>query len=116
RTGPTHAGEGPFSMLAVITVLGLLSVIGGFVQFAGVWTPITAWLDQVAHPLAEATNAKEAISSVLAVVLGAVGVAVAWWIYGARRAAAPRPLAIFARKFYFDALYDLVFYYPAVSI
>ena len=116
HTEHTHAGEGPFSMLAVITVLGLLSVIGGFVQFAGVWTPITDWLDQVAHPLAEATNAKEAISSVLAVVLGAVGVAVAWWIYGARRTAAPRPLALFERKFYFDELYDLVFYKPAVAI
>jgi NADH-quinone oxidoreductase subunit L len=111
-----HAGEGPFSMMSVITVLGLLSVIGGWIQFAGVWTPITDWLDPVAHPLAEATNTKEAIASVLAVVLGTAGVAVAWWIYGARRAAAPRPLALLERKFYFDELYDLVFYAPAVAL
>jgi NADH:ubiquinone oxidoreductase subunit 5 (subunit L)/multisubunit Na+/H+ antiporter MnhA subunit len=54
--------------------------------------------------------------AVLAVALGAAGVALAWWIYGARRAAAPRPLALFERKFYFDELYDLVFYLPAVAL
>jgi NADH-quinone oxidoreductase subunit L len=112
----THAGEGPFSMMAVIAVLGVLSAIGGWIQFAGVWTPITHWLEPVARPIVEATNTKEAISSVLAVVLGAAGVGLAWWIYGARRAAAPRPVALFEHKFYFDELYDLVFYKPAVAL
>jgi NADH-quinone oxidoreductase subunit L len=111
-----HAGEGPFSMLSVIAVLGLLSAIGGWIQFAGVWTPITDWLDPVARPLVEATNTKEAISSVLAVVLGAAGMGLAWWIYGARRAAAPRPLALLQHKFYFDELYDALFYRPSVAI
>jgi NADH-quinone oxidoreductase subunit L len=111
----TH-GEGPFSMMAVITVLGVLSLIGGWIQFAGVWTPITDWLAQTAHPLVEATNTKEAISSVLAVVLGAAGVGLAWWIYGARRTAAPRALALLEHKFYFDELYDLLFYKPAVAL
>jgi len=53
---------------------------------------------------------------VLAVVLGLAGVSVAGWIYAARRAPAPRPLALFERKFYFDELYDLVFYKPAVAL
>src|SRR5439155_9795772 len=111
-----HAGEGPFSMTAVVTVLALLSAIGGWIQFAGVWTPVTSWLDPVARPLAEANGTKEAISSVLAVVLGVLGVSVAGWIYAARRAPAPRPLALFERKFYFDELYDLLFYRPSVAL
>jgi NADH-quinone oxidoreductase subunit L len=111
-----HSGEGPVSMMSVITVLGVLSLIGGWIQFAGVWTPITDWLEPVARPLVEATNTKEAISSVLAVVLGTAGVAVAWWIYGARRAAAPRPLALLEHKFYFDELYDALFYTPSVLL
>jgi NADH-quinone oxidoreductase subunit L len=111
-----HAGEGPFSMMSVIAVLGVLSLIGGWIQFAGVWTPITDWLEPVARPLAEATNTKEAISSILAVVLGAAGIGVAWWIYGARRVAAPRPLAVLEHKLYFDELYDALFYKPAVAL
>jgi NADH-quinone oxidoreductase subunit L len=111
-----HAGEGPFSMTAAVTVLAILSVIGGWIQFAGVWTPITDWLDPVARPLAEVSGTKEAISSALAVVLGLAGVSVAGWIYAARRAPAPRPLALFERKFYVDELYDLLFYKPAVVL
>ena len=111
-----HAGEGPFSMTAVVTVLAILSVIGGWIQFAGVWTPVTDWLDPVARPLAEASGTKEAISSVLAVLLGLAGVSVAGWIYAARRVPAPRALALLERKFYFDELYDLLFYKPAVAL
>ncbi len=111
-----HAGEGPFSMTSVVLVLALLSAIGGWIQFAGVWTPISDWLNPVARPLVEASGTKEAISSILAVVLGVAGISVAGWIYAAHRAPAPRPLALFERKFYFDELYDLVFYKPAVLI
>src|SRR5919204_4671146 len=74
------AGEGPFSMPSVVTVLGLLSVIGGWIQFAGVWTPVSDWLEPVARPLVDVSGTKEAISSILAVVLGAAGVAVAGWV------------------------------------
>jgi NADH-quinone oxidoreductase subunit L len=111
-----HGGEGPFSMTSVVTVLAVLSVIGGWLQFARVWTPVSDWLEPVARPLTEASNTKEAISSILAVVLGALGVSVAGWIYAARRAPAPRALALLEHKFYFDELYDLVFYKPSVAI
>src|SRR5205085_9108380 len=98
-----------------VGALTVLAVIGGWIQFAGVWPPITDWLEPVARPLAEATNAQEAWASVAAVALGLGGIAVAWWIYSAHRAKAPRSWALFERKFWFDELYAGLFYWPAVA-
>ena len=114
-----HAGEGPLSMTSTVGVLAVLSVIGGFLQFAGVWTPLTTWLDPVARPLVEASGTQEAVSSVLAVLLGAGGIALAWLIYGSRTASAPRVAwaqTLLERKFYFDEAYDFAFYRPAVFL
>jgi NADH-quinone oxidoreductase subunit L len=114
-----HAGEGPFSMTWTVGVLTVLAAIGGFIQFAGVWTPISDWLEPVARPLVEATGTQEAVSSVLAVALGVAGIVVAWAIYGARRLAVPRVPAlqtVLERKFYVDELYDALFYRPAVLL
>ena len=102
---------------APVAVLAVLSVIGGWIQFAPIWTPVTSWLEPVAptRAIAEATGWQEGISSALAVGLGALGIAVAWWIYALGRPV-PRiaPLeTLFARKFYFDEAYDLLFYAPA---
>jgi NADH:ubiquinone oxidoreductase subunit 5 (subunit L)/multisubunit Na+/H+ antiporter MnhA subunit len=36
--------------------------------------------------------------------------AVAWAVYSARRVRAPRAVPLFERKFYWDELYNLVFY------
>ncbi|MDX6510509.1 MAG: NADH-quinone oxidoreductase subunit [Gaiellaceae bacterium] len=113
-------GEGPLSMVSVITVLAILSVIGGWIQFAGVWTPITDWLDPVARPLADVSGTKELVASVLAVGLGLAGVALAGVIYGRGRRRVPRVAPALQRllehKFYFDEAYDLVFYEPAAWI
>jgi NADH-quinone oxidoreductase subunit L len=106
-------------MTSTVGVLAVLTVIGGFLQFAGVWTPVTNWLDPVARPLVEASGTQEAISSVLAVALGAAGIGVAWWIYGSRKAAAPRiawAQSLLEHKFYFDEAYDFAFYRPAVFL
>jgi len=57
------------------------------------------------------------VSSIFAVVFGLAGIAVAWAIYGARRVEVPRLpqlQAALVRKLWFDDLYDLVFYKPAV--
>jgi NADH-quinone oxidoreductase subunit L len=99
---------------APVAVLAVLAAVGGFLQFAGIWTPVSNWLDPIAPALVDASSVQEAVSSVLAVLLGAAGIGVAWWIYAARRAAAPRTLPVLAHKFYFDELYDFVFYRPAV--
>ncbi len=115
-----HGGkEGPFSMTAPVALLGVLSLIGGWIQFAGVWTPVSNWLNPVAEPLVEASGLQETVSSVLAVALGLAGIAVAWWFYAARRAPVPRiapAQALFEHKFYFDEAYDLLFYRPADAI
>jgi NADH-quinone oxidoreductase subunit L len=102
-----------------VGVLTVLAAIGGFIQFPPLWTPITTWLDPVAKPLVEASGGEEAASSILAVALGLAGIGVAWWIYGAKRAPVPRVAAVqtlFEHKFYFDELYDAVFYRPAVFL
>ncbi len=106
-----------FSMGTTVAVLAVLSTIGGWIQVALLWTPISNWLEPVAPPLIEATTSEEVLSTLLSVAFGLAGIGVAWWIYGARRAAAPRirPVqALLEHKFYFDELYDLVFYRPAV--
>jgi NADH-quinone oxidoreductase subunit L len=99
---------------APVAVLAVLAAIGGWLQFAGIWTPVSNWLEPVAPALVDASSLQEAVSSLLAVLLGVAGIVVAWWIYAARRAPAPRPLPLFERKFYFDELYDALFYRPAV--
>ncbi len=113
-----HTGEGPFSMTAPVAVLAVLSVVGGWIQFAPFWHPISNWLEPVAPPLVEPSNAQEAISSVAAVFFGLAGMALAWLVYSERRFAIPR--LAFARnllehKFYFDELYDYAFFRPAVG-
>jgi NADH-quinone oxidoreductase subunit L len=114
-----HAGEGPLSMTLTVGVLTVLAAIGGLLQFAGVWTLISDWLEPVAPPLVEATGAQEAVSSVLAVALGLTGIWVAWLVYAARRVQVPRLVQVqtlLEHKFYFDELYDRLFYRPSVLL
>jgi NADH:ubiquinone oxidoreductase subunit 5 (subunit L)/multisubunit Na+/H+ antiporter MnhA subunit len=113
---PHGDGVARWSMYLSVGVLTILAVIGGGFQFAGVWTTISDWLEPVAKPLVEASNTQEAVASVCAVVVGLAGIAVAWWIYSARRAEAPRPAAVLEHKFYFDELYDGLFYWPTVAL
>jgi len=112
-----HTGEGPFSMTAPVIVLAVLAVVGGWIQFAPLWHPVSDWLDPVAPPLAVPSNTQEALASLFAVLLGLAGIGVAWLIYGAKRWRVPK-LAFSQRllehKFYFDEAYDAAFYRPAV--
>jgi NADH-quinone oxidoreductase subunit L len=104
------------SMASTVAVLAVLSVIGGWLQFAPLWHPVETWLEPVAEPLVSPASWQEAVSSVLAVALGVAGIGVAWVLYGARARPVPR-LAFaqrtFEHKFYFDELYDALFYRPA---
>jgi NADH-quinone oxidoreductase subunit L len=113
-----HNGkEGPAFMFYPVAALAALSVIGGWIQFAGFWTPVSDFLETAVRPLVIATTQQEIVSSVFAVLFGAIGIGIAWWIYGVRRAEAPsvpQLQKLFERKFYFDELYDAVFYRPAV--
>ncbi len=112
-----HQGkEAPFAMLWPVGVLALLATIGGFLQFAPEWHPLTTWLDPVAPPLVEPSSTQEWIASALAILAGVSGMAVSWAIYSAKRAHAPKPVRLFERKFYWDEAYDLVWYRPADAI
>src|SRR3954454_2431071 len=104
------------SLAVPVAVLTVLAAVGGWIQFAGLWTPISDWLEPVVPSLVDASGMQEVVSSVVAVLLGAAGIGLAWWIYAARRATAPRSWRLLERKFYFDELYDAAFYWPAVLL
>ena len=105
-------------MLVPVGILSVLAIVGGWIQFAPFWHPLTNWLEPAARTLgvAEPTNTQEAIASVLAVLLGLAGVGVAWALYGRREVAVPRMPAVqrtLEHKLYFDEAYDALFYKPA---
>jgi NADH-quinone oxidoreductase subunit L len=113
--------EGSLTMLVPVGVLGVLATVGGWLQWSPRWHPFSDWLEPAARTLATAapTNTQEYYTSAATVIAGILGIAVAWAIYSERRIAVPA--APFWRrtleeKFWFDALYDRIFYGPAVAI
>jgi NADH-quinone oxidoreductase subunit L len=110
-----HDGaEGTPSMVLTVGALAALSTVGGFLQFAPVWTPLTTWLSPVARPFAEASSWQEGVASAAAVAVGVAGIYVAYLLYVARTVRVPRTSTLLERKFYWDEAYDLLFYRPAV--
>jgi NADH-quinone oxidoreductase subunit L len=107
------------SMASTVGVLAVLSVIGGWLQWAPLWHPVETWLQTVAEPTVSPKSWQEAVSSVLALALGLAGIAVAWLVYGVRRVAVPHFAFVqrtLEHKFYFDEAYDALFYAPAVFL
>src|SRR5439155_24960369 len=65
------------------------------------------------------SGAQGLLASALAVGLGVAGALVAWAVYSARTIPVPQARAVRAaleHKFYFDELYDWVFYRPTVLL
>jgi NADH-quinone oxidoreductase subunit L len=92
-------------------------VIGGWIQWAPLWHPIETWLQPVAEPTVTPANWQEWVTSALALLLGLSGIYVAYVCYAARLVAVPRlafTQRVLEHKFYFDELYDALFYRPAV--
>jgi NADH-quinone oxidoreductase subunit L len=113
---PGGGREGPFSMTSTVAVLAVLSVVGGWLQFAGLWHPLTDFLDPVAETVIEPSGTQDVVASVLSVGLGLLGMLLAWQLYGVRRARLPEARfwrRLLEHKFYFDEVYDFVFYRPA---
>jgi NADH-quinone oxidoreductase subunit L len=114
-------GEGPFSMTSTVAILAALALLGGWIQWAPLWHPVTTWLDPVARPIAEPANWMEWTSSGAALALGLTGILLARAFYGVparRRRPVPRVAAVqraLEHKLYFDEAYDLAFYRPAVA-
>src|SRR3989475_8371738 len=105
------------SMASTVAVLTVLSVIGGWLQFAPIWHPVETWLRTVAEPVVSPKSWQDAGSSALALLLGLGGIFLAWLFYGVRRLAVPRfafAQRVLEHKFYFDELYDALFYRPTV--
>jgi NADH-quinone oxidoreductase subunit L len=114
-------GEGPWTMLVPVGVLAVLATFGGWLQFSPHWEPLTHWLQYVTPTLAvaEPSSTLETITSVAAVLAGLAGITIAWAIYAEKRIAIPQLPSVqrvLEHKFYFDELYDLVFYTPAVAV
>ena len=119
-------GEGPFSMTSVVAVLAVLSIVGGWLQIAGVWHPFSDFLDPVGFgadrehlALVEPSVTQDWVTSLLAVGAGGAGIAVAWALYAARRRAVPRQPALertLQHKLWFDEAYDWAFYRPAAAL
>ena len=106
-----------WTMGVPVAVLAVLSVIGGWIQFAPLWHPVETWLQSVAEPVVTPTDWQEGISSALAVLLGLLGIYVAWALYAAKTFAVPQfafAQRVLEHKFYFDELYDALFYRPTV--
>jgi NADH-quinone oxidoreductase subunit L len=100
-----------------VAILAVLSVLGGWIQWAPLWHPIDTWLQTVAEPTVSPKSWQEGVSSALALLLGLGGIYMAWLFYGVRRLAVPRfafPQRVLEHKFYFDELYDALFYRPTV--
>jgi NADH-quinone oxidoreductase subunit L len=117
-----HNGrEGALTMLVPVGVLTVLAAAGGWLQWAPKWHPFSDWLAPVAPTLAVAApaNTQEYYTSVATVLAGLAGIALAWAIYSERTIAIPA--APFWRrtlehKFWFDELYDAVFYKPTAAL
>jgi NADH-quinone oxidoreductase subunit L len=109
-------GEGPRSMTVPVAILAVLATVGGFLQLAGVWHPLSDFLAGPAESLVEPTATQDWLVSVASVAVGLVGIGIAWMHYGPRHRAVP-PWGwverMLQRKFWFDELYDSLLYRPA---
>ena len=111
--------EGPPTMVWTVAVLAVLSVIGGWIQIAGIWHPLADFLAPSAEPLVEPSVTQDWLTSVAAVAAGVAGIAVAWLVYVGGRVKVPSVPSLriaLERKFYFDDLYHVVFYLPAALV
>jgi NADH-quinone oxidoreductase subunit L len=106
-------GEGPRSMTVPVAILAVLATIGGFLQFAGAWQPLTDFLEGPAESLVEPTATQDWLVSLVSVAIAIVGIGIAWTCYGPRRRPVPKwswGERALQHKLWFDELYDALFY------
>jgi NADH-quinone oxidoreductase subunit L len=131
-----HAHESPLSMVVPLAVLGVLSVVGGWIgipaaigrTLGGVPNSVESWLAPVFH----SSHAAEALHEVppaeyafmaASVAIAALGVLVAWHLWVKRPELPVRialrfqtPYAILWNKYHVDELYDAVVVRPYNSL
>ena len=122
-------GEAPRSMMVPLWVLGLFTVVAGWIAIPGVKNVPHEFLHQgEAAPTREALELVEfapAEQWLLALTVGlgaaAIGLGVAWLVWGSgawkgARTRFPAAERVFQHAFYFDALYDRLLVRPAQAI
>jgi NADH-quinone oxidoreductase subunit L len=111
-------GEGPRSMVLPVGILAVLSTVGGLIYIPGVWEPLEDWLSEVAEPLVVPTTTQDYATSAVAVTLGLLGFLVARRAFRTGRELVTNPdvWRVLEHKFYFDELYDALFYRPSVAL
>lgn len=119
-----HAHDPSMPMLVPMGILSVLSIIGGYLSFPGLYNEMDAWLSPVFHRFPTRGPALEPQafmwpSMVVTLLVTAVGVLVAWQIYyrcdpAPERVAAfaPRVYQLLYHKYYVDELYDMAFVRP----
>ena len=127
---PTNEhGEAPRSMFWPVAVLGLLTLVGGWIAIPGLVNVPHDFLHGAhAAPTREALEAAEFVAAeqwLLALTVGlgcaVIGIGIAWMVWGSGawsglRTRFPRAERVFQRAFGFDALYDRTFTRPAQGI
>jgi NADH-quinone oxidoreductase subunit L len=106
-------------MAVTVGVLAVLAVVGGWIQWAIIYTPAETWLEPVAADLVRPTTAEDVVTSILATVVSVGGIWLAWAMYSARNVpvpSAPWLRRLLERKFWFDEAYDVLFYRPAAAV
>jgi NADH-quinone oxidoreductase subunit L len=109
-------------MSLTVAALSVLAVIGGWIQIAGVWHPFADFLQPAVGPpefFREPTGTQDFLTALASIAVAIIGIALAWAIYSARRLTIPRwrpARTVLEHKFYFDELYDVLFYRPTVRL
>jgi len=122
-----HIAEQTWSMRAAMAVLGILALVGGLLQIPGVVHVISDFLEPVFHgsPLAEIhpSSGSEWIGLAIGAVISIAGIGIAYLLYVARPELPAtlisrlRPIhTLFANKWYFDELIDLLVVRPSLAI
>jgi NADH-quinone oxidoreductase subunit L len=122
-----HIAEQSLPMKVAMGVLAVLALVGGLVQIPGVDDVIEKWLEPVfeASPLAHIhpSLAQDYIGLGIGGFIALAGIGIAYYLYVARPQlprqleARLRPLhTLFANKWYFDELIDVLVVRPALAI
>ncbi len=120
REAPHHTehGEAPWTMLWPVYVLTVGAAVAGAMHFPGETRYITDWLDNIGYyaiPPLDSSTRNDWIATISANAAGLAGAAIAFALYWRGRTTPVRfPLAVVSeRKFYFDEVYNALFYVPA---
>jgi len=113
-------------MAVPVVILGILSIVGGWLQVPFGWRELDTWLAPVlgtGAEIVEPTHGAEVITIIVSVVAALGGIALAWWLFGAdpdrrlrlaRVAAGPRRVMDDAWEF--DRAYDDLFVEPGRDV